>query len=264
MLRRTRNGIWLAAPFLTAVALCLLDTPATPRAVAQQGSKAKSTSGSKAKTPPAAKAPPAPKQLTTKDLKAGDILVKLSDGTSINTIIRLGQKIFNQPNSLATHAGVMFDNNYIIEADGSGIVGKDLRVQNKKYGYIVFRSKNKNLADGAATFAKILFDVHLKEKNLKYALMKAATSVLKKDRGASSDAQMEKEVDRILKNKTHALFCSQLVVFVYQFVARQNNIPANDVFALNDALVSPSRLGSLLVSNTKYFTEVGYLMPNER
>jgi hypothetical protein len=49
------------------------------------------------------------------------------------------------------------------------------------------------------------------------------------------------------------------MVFVYQFVARQDGIKANDAFPLNDAPVSPARLGELRGGNKKYFKKVGYL-----
>jgi hypothetical protein len=49
------------------------------------------------------------------------------------------------------------------------------------------------------------------------------------------------------------------VVFVYQFVARQNGIKASDAFRLHDAPVSPPRLGELLEGNKKYFRKAGYL-----
>jgi ATP phosphoribosyltransferase len=68
---------------------------------------------------------------------------------------------------------------------------------------------------------------------------------------------------RILAGKGHPFFCSQFVVYVYQFVAEQNRVSARDVFNLSDVKVSPSELASKLQRN-RFFNEAGYMMPNER
>ena len=66
-----------------------------------------------------------------------------------------------------------------------------------------------------------------------------------------------------LKGRGHRLYCSQFVVYTFQFVAEQNNIPPARFFNANDARVSPSNLASLLQGNPN-FREAGYLMPNQR
>ena len=65
------------------------------------------------------------------------------------------------------------------------------------------------------------------------------------------------------KGRGHDFFCSQSVVFVYQFAALQSGLPARSIFPVADAKVSPSALASLLQGNP-YFVETGYMMPNER
>jgi len=70
-------------------------------------------------------------------------------------------------------------------------------------------------------------------------------------------------LDRILAGKGHPFFCSQFVVYVYQFVAEQNGMRGAQWFNLNDAKVSPSVLASKL-QGSPFFTEVGYMMPNAR
>jgi len=69
--------------------------------------------------------------------------------------------------------------------------------------------------------------------------------------------------DRILAGRSHRFFCSQLVAFVYQFVAEQNGVSGKNLFNLSDAKVSPATLAALLARHP-FFDEVGYLMPNER
>lgn len=204
------------------------------------------------------------KQLKLKDLKAGDIMLKFSDGHLVNSIIELGQKLFGKKeNPSVTHAGLMYDNRYIIESQGDGVVANDISVGDKKYGYVVFRCTNANLAAGAAAFAKILFDVHSEKKALKYGLLKAAMSILRGAQDANKAKELEKRLDNILKGKANKFFCSQLVAFVYQFAAEQNGISAAGVFKLKDSLVSPTVLAAELV-DSKLFDEVGYLVPNER
>lgn len=203
------------------------------------------------------------KQLKCKDLKAGDIMLKADDGSRINAIIKLGQKAFGERNAYVTHAGLMYDNVYIIESQREGVVASDLRGSDD-YGYIVFRSKNQALASGAAQMAKILFDAHKGKKNLKYGLLNAALSLIKGDKNSAGDKEMEKVIEKIVGNGKHKFFCSQLVAFIYQFTARQNGLKAEDVINLHDSLVSPSRLAELLLQNNEMFEQVGYMMPKER
>lgn len=205
------------------------------------------------------------KQLKCKDLKPGDILLKFSDGSLLSGIIKTGEKLLDKKeNSDVVHAGLLYDNNIIIEAQGPGVSANDLRVQNKKYGYIVFRCKNANIAAGAGEFAKILFDSHQNNQKQKYNLFGAIGSLFKKKDKLPTAEDLESRVDKIFKNKKEKFFCSQFVVFVYQFVGEQNGVNAADVFKLKDTLVAPSQLAAKLVDNAKLFDEVGYLMPDER
>lgn len=202
-------------------------------------------------------------QLRMRDLRAGDIMLKFSDGTLVSNIISLGQRLFGKKdNPLVTHAGLMYDNRYIIESQGDGVVANDISVGDRAYGYIVFRCNNNDLAAGAAQFAKIMFDVHGKKKSLKYGLQQAAMSLLRSGQESDS-ANLEKRVDKILKGKSHRFFCSQFVGFVYQYVGEQNGINANGIFKVKDTLISPTLLAASLVEST-LFEEIGYLVPNER
>jgi len=204
-------------------------------------------------------------QLKCKDLKPGDIMLKFSDESIVSKVIKTGEKLLDKKeNSDVVHAGVLFDNNIIVEAQGPGVSANDLRVQNKKYGYIVFRAKKAELASGSAEFAKILFDSHQNNQKQKYNLFGAVGSLFKKKDKLPTAEDLESRVEAIFTNKKHKFFCSQFVVFVYQFVAEQNGIKASDVFKVKDAAVAPSQLAVLLVDNAKFFEEIGYLVPNER
>jgi len=201
--------------------------------------------------------------LKTSNLRPGDIMLKVSDGSVLSQAISLGQNLRGQLNPQVVHAGVMFDRTYLVEAQGSGVSANDLRVQNKKYGYIVYRPVRPNFGQGAGTCAKIMFDIQNRNKNLKYNLLGAIGSLLGGPGKATTPADMDKLLDRILAGKGHPFFCSQLVVYVYQFVAEQNGVPAAQIFSMNDAKVSPSLLASKVQAST-FFNEVGYMMPNER
>jgi hypothetical protein len=202
-------------------------------------------------------------QLRTRDLKPGDLMLKASDGSVLSKAISLGQNLVGQLNPQIVHAGVMFDTTYIIEAQGSGVSANDLRVQNKKYGYLVYRPVRPNFGQGAGTCAKIMFDIQTRNKNLQYNLLGAIGSLFGGPGKATSPADMDSLLDRILAGKGHPFFCSQFVVYVYQFVAEQNGVPGSQLFNLHDAKVSPSVLASKL-KGSPFFTEAGYVMPNER
>ena len=202
-------------------------------------------------------------QLRTRDLKPGDLMLKASDGSFLAKAISLGQNLVGQLNPKIVHAGVMFDNTYIIEAQGSGIAANDLRIQNKHYGYLVHRPVRSNFGQGAGTCAKIMFDIQMRNKNLKYNLIGAIGSLFGGSGKATTPADMDSLLDRILAGKGHPFFCSQFVVYVYQFVAEQNGVHASQLFNLNDAKVSPSVLASKL-HGSSFFTEAGYMMPDER
>jgi hypothetical protein len=74
-------------------------------------------------------------QLWCSGLKAGDIMVKVNDRGFVNRLIAAGQALFKGKNPDITHAGVMFDSTYIVEAQGDGVVANDLRAGNKAYNY---------------------------------------------------------------------------------------------------------------------------------
>jgi hypothetical protein len=203
------------------------------------------------------------KQLRCRDLAAGDIMLKVSDGSVLSRMISFGQNLVGQRNGSVVHAGVLFDKTFMIEASGRGVVANDLRVGNAKYGYLVFRARNPNLAKGAGTFAKVLFDVHQRGGNLSYSVAGAVGSLGSGPGQPKTRSQMDDMMDRILAGKSHPNFCSQLVVMVYQFTAEQNGIPAKSIFPFSDPRVSPSELASHLTKGGM-FREIGYVLPKER
>jgi hypothetical protein len=203
------------------------------------------------------------RQLYCRDLKPGDILLKMATPSLTHQIIQLGQKLAGQPNAFLAHAAVALDTQFAIEAQKKGVVANPLAVRNRDAGYQVYRCKNANLGLGAATCAKVFFDAHGEAGGLKYDAVGAAKSLFGRSSSPRSPAQMDAMMGRILSGRGHKFFCSQFVVAVYQFAAEQSGIAAGKVFNVADAKVSPSDLASLLLKNP-YFEEAGYMMPNER
>ena len=203
------------------------------------------------------------KQLLCRDLKPGDILLKMATTSFTHKLITFAQNYAGQPNAFLGHAAVALDTQFCIEAQAAGISGNHLAMKNKDCGYIVYRPKSAELGQGAATAAKLLFDIHQKQGNLSYGAKGAVKSIFGPPGTAKSADEMEALLDKILAGKGQPFFCSQFVVYVYQWAARQSGIPAEEVFDVSDAKASPSVLASKLVGNP-CFAEAGYMMPNER
>lgn len=202
-------------------------------------------------------------QLRCADLRAGDILLKVSDGSLLSGAIQFGQAFVGGLNSSIVHAGILFDPTFIIEAQGAGISANDLRVQNLAYGYYVFRCSDAHMGAGAGTCAKMMFDIHGNGRNLGYSVLGAIGSLLGSPGRAATRGEMDGLLDRILEGRDQRFFCSQFVVFVYQFVAEQCGVAATTLFASADAKASPSSLATSL-NRHRLFAEVGYLMPGQR
>jgi hypothetical protein len=206
---------------------------------------------------------PMPGQLACRDLAAGDILLKVNDGSVLAGAIQFGQALRGGANPSVVHAGILFDPTFMIEAQGHGVSANDLRVQNRDYGYYVFRCLHPNMAAGAGTCAKMMFDIHQSGNTLGYSILGAIGSLFGAGGSAATRTQMDDLLDRILTGRQHRFFCSQFVVYVYQFVAEQNGVTAGNIFNVADAKVPPSLLAAEL-SRHSSFVEVGYLMPGSR
>jgi hypothetical protein len=209
------------------------------------------------------------KQLMCKDLYPGDIMLKMMNYSGplgwrvLGGTIQGLEKVAGQSNPQVIHAGVMSDSEKIVEASARGIVKNDLRSDNACYGYSVYRPLDPRLGNGAGTCAEMMSDIHGTQGALRYSPFGAVGSLFP-DRGVrKTPGEMDQILDRILSGKKHPFFCSQFVVYVYQFTAAQQKI--SGIFKdVSDAKVSPSTLASLLTANRRSFYEAGYVMPNER
>ena len=144
-----------------------------------------------------------------------------------------------------------------------GVTANHLAMKNRDCGYYVYRCTNSALASGAATCAKMFFDIAQTSGKAQYDTLGAGKSIFGRAGSAKSAAEMDALLDALLKGRNHDFFCSQFVVYVYQLAAYQSGLAAKALFNISDAKVSPSVLASLLQGNS-YFQEAGYMMPNER
>ncbi len=203
------------------------------------------------------------KQLLCRDLRAGDILLKMATNKLTHEIIRLGQRLAGQPNDFLGHAAIALDTQFAIEAQAHGIGANHLAMENKECGYIVYRPNDRDLGQGAANAAKMLFEIHQRQGNLSYGAGAAVKSVFGGPGKAKTGADFDALFDRIMSGKDQPFFCSQFVVYVYQWAADQSGLPPEVVFSVSDAKASPSVLASKLVGNP-HFAEAGYMLPGER
>jgi len=202
-------------------------------------------------------------QLLGRDLRSGDILLQWNAGTVVHQAIRFGQKLMGRGSEEVIHAGILFDNRYLIESDKDGISAADIYLQDKGYSYSVFRPRNPAMAAGAATCAKVFFDIHGRTKAMPYSISGAVGSIFKGPGVAPSRDAMDAAFGQLIAGKNHPFFCSQFVVFVFQFVAEQNNLPAEKIFSYGDGCVPPSLLASALKTHPM-FTEAGYMQAGAR
>lgn len=203
------------------------------------------------------------KQLLCRDLKPGDVLLKMATQSLTHKIIQLGQKLVGQPNAFLAHAAIALDTQFAIEAQKVGVTANHLAMKNKDCGYYVYRCTNPALGRGAATCAKMFLDIAQTGGKMKYDTGGAGRSVLGQGGNPKTASEMDALLDALLKGRNHDFFCSQFVVYVYQLAAYQSGLPARSLFNVSDAKVSPSVLASLLQGN-RNFQDAGYMMPNER
>ncbi len=196
--------------------------------------------------------------LTRKDLKAGDIMCQFVTNSLAGAAIALGQALTLHRNAGIVHAGILFDDTYIIEALNKGIRAADLRIQDRKLAYAVYRATNPMLARGAADCANMMLKINAAQKTLSYDVKGAVGSIFGGGTFPKTPAEMDQLLDRILSGKDNPFFCSQFVVYVYQFVAEQSGMAAASIINLSDPKVPPAKLKTFLDGspNFKYVGEL--------
>ncbi len=219
--------------------------------------------------------------LACRNLAPGDVMLKVIDKAPLSIGIASLQALSNAAKPHIVHAGVMFDQTYIIEASREGIRANDMRVQNKNMTYVVYRCTRADMAKGAANCAKLLFDIHQRRTTrheikfgskryrwktggpLTYNLTGALKSLAGTGGDASTPTEMDDLLTDILQGKAHPFFCSHFVVYIFQFVGVQCDLQPAAVFPDAAATVHPSALAGKLEANP-YFNLVGIMAPGVR
>jgi hypothetical protein len=208
-------------------------------------------------------------------------MLKVIDQAPLSVGIASLQALANAAKPHIVHAGVMFDRTYIIEAAREGIRANDLRVQNKGITYTVHRCVRTDMAQGAATCAKMLFDIHQRRTTrheitlgskrfrwktggpLSYSVAGALKSLAGAGGVATTPTEMDDLLTDILAGEAHPFFCSHFVVYVYQFVGVQCGLQASSVFPDAAATIHPSALAGML-EVLSFFNQVGFMVPDVR
>ena len=214
--------------------------------------------------------------LLADDLAPGDIMLRLrlpgGDNTVFTHAIATAQRLFGGSNPNVTHAGVMCDKTDMIESLSGGLTSNDIRVQNRKTPYAVFRCNRTNIARGAGTAAKMLWEIHRKGNKTRmgrgvftYNWLGAPLVFFNTGFGRAKTAeQFDDLLDKVLSGRRNSPFiCSQFVAFVYQLVAVQNRLPGDTFIKGRDAKVTPSYLAAAL-HRSLHFDLVGYMASNTR
>jgi hypothetical protein len=111
-----------------------------------------------------------PGQLRCKNLQPGGHYVKVNEGSLVARLIRAGQASSERRIPTSLMPGSCLTRTLIIEAQGNGIVANN---GDLGYNYYVYRCSNANMARGAGTCVKMMFDIHAQTGSLKYSLLGA-------------------------------------------------------------------------------------------
>jgi len=211
-------------------------------------------------------------------VRAGDIMIKYSDGSILSKLIRFGQ-FFGRGSSKFVHAGIASSGVTIIEMDGNGLTENNLIIDNSQYKYDVFRCNYPTVASGATETAKMMLEgVREFQKSgpearsgmrIQYTVLGAARSISKKAKWDGRDV-INTTLDNLLQvDGGSAFFCSGHVVLCYQSSMGQHQIqqtlPVEDaqkLFSLKDTCYQPSFLHKSL-SNSSHFRKIGTVKGNQ-
>lgn len=200
-------------------------------------------------------------------IKAGDIMIKYSDGSLVSKVIRFGQ-FFGRGSSQYVHAGIASSPTQIIEMSGNGLNENNLLTDNARYKYEVFRCNYPSVAEGAAETGKMMyegfkaFQASGQGMKISYTMAGAARSI-SKSVGWDGNDVINTALDSLLKADGSAYFCSGHVVLCYQSSLGQHQIQgilpvqhAQQIFGLTDSCYQPAFLHKKLSEST-HFTRVG-------
>lgn len=204
-------------------------------------------------------------------LHTGDIMIKHSDGSLTNKLIRFGQ-LFGRGDSKYTHAGILSDHHHIVEMDGHGLNNHDLSgPHNVNVRYTVFSCRNRTLGRAAANVADMMLENFglggQGQSKITYSKSGALTSIWSSSSSGDTGDLGSAALDRLL-GAGDAFFCSGHVVLCYQIAASQLGITGqtqgqfpiqqfNQLFSLKDTCYQPAYLFKILSAQGSGFTCTG-------
>ncbi len=197
-------------------------------------------------------------------LRPGDVLFKYGTNHPVAVMIKLLTR------SEFSHAAVVAESRHeVIEANGKGINRNDLRTENLHFEYEVYRCKDESLARGAANAADLVVAINEAKQGraarynykdfLKFPIWKLNAS----NADFRTDAGFEEGLAEMLNGGGMTFFCSQFVVYCYQWAARQKGLNALDVLHTGDRVTTPVKLHGI-VSTSNRFTHVGRMLREMR
>ncbi|MBS7811463.1 hypothetical protein [Roseococcus pinisoli] len=200
------------------------------------------------------------------NLEAGDILVKMADGTLVNNAINIGQSILAGDHSLWTHAGLATSSTMIAEMNGKGLQQHSLSGENSTYTYAVFRCNYRQVAMAADEVnSKLTFLGNKIVYNGKGAVSSLFPSIVE----SKNKNRLNAVIEKTLSGGEFGLFCSEHVVFCYLAALEEENaiqliendfkfakLKMQDFFNKEPAYYSPGYLYGMLMSN-KLFKYLG-------
>jgi hypothetical protein len=178
------------------------------------------------------------------DFQDGDLLLKHSDGSGTNKMIKGAQAVLHPMtgNADVVHAAIYREPSQVVEASGDGLVVHGLMDNLRSYTYDVYRytGEKKN-----ALIKQVLTRVqYTLDKQGGYSYKGAACSLVKKD--SPSAKGYEETVPLLGKSDC---FCSGAVVDWYNWAAVDIDLPAP--FPITGDSASPQALATELAQYQK-------------
>lgn len=161
----------------------------------------------------------------------------------------------------------MADSKNIVECTEKGLTKRPIDEKSNKWGgYIIYRPMRSEVSQSAGTAAELLSDTHRANGALPYNYVGAAASVLVRSQTPKSAIQMDQIFEQIIKKSkrgTFRMYCSQFVVYLFQWIGTQMGLSSSYYFNVNDERISPAVLAGLL-ADSSHFEEIVYLIANQR
>ncbi|MGE5503678.1 MAG: hypothetical protein ACM31L_04580 [Actinomycetota bacterium] len=203
------------------------------------------------------------------DLDDGDIMLKFSDDSVLNTFIHAGQGVFTDSKASAiTHAGI-YAQGYIIEVNGEGLNCDPLDDKDHKdLHYLVMRAVDPNVAHNIGGLAWQTYNRSGKAleegKKLTYSKSGAFASLFRKGNASEKELidSIEKEMGLLYLRQGASQFCSEFVSICIQYALKNCEVKLDGSLgklAKTAQSLTPANLTQALLDSKKHFKFWGVL-----